>query len=61
MPIDYLRGSVGRAREYSTVIFFHAVSLVRILYATFIIVKTFVFNFIKFSTFCNIVSPFCLI
>ena len=28
---------------------------------TFIIVKTFVFIFIKFSPFCNIFSPFCFV
>ena len=42
-------------------LFLSAASLVRIPYATFIIVKTFVFIFIKFSRFCNIVSPFCLV
>ena len=41
--------------------FLNAASLVLIRYATFIIVKTFVFIFIKISPLCNSVSPFCLI
>ena len=43
---------MGRTHEYCTLIFLSSVLLVRILYATFIIVdieKTFVFILIKFS------------
>ena len=49
-----LRGSVGRTREYCTLIFLISALLVRIPYATFFIVtieKTIVFIFIKFSPF----------
>ena len=45
---------MGRTREYCTLIFLSSALLVRIMYATFIIVtieKTFVFIFIKFSPF----------
>ena len=45
---------MGRTREYCTLIFLSSALLVRIRYATFIIVtieKTFVFIFIKFSPF----------
>ena len=49
-----LRGSVGRTHEYCTLIFLSSALLVRIPYATFIIVtieNTIVFIFIKFSPF----------
>ena len=52
--ISCLRGSVGRTREYCTLIFLSSALLVRIPYATFIIVtieKTIVFIFIKCSPF----------
>ena len=53
--ISCLRGSVGRTREYCTLIFLSSALLVRIPYATFIIVafeKTICcFIFIKFSPF----------
>ena len=52
--INCLRGSVGRTREYCTLIFLSYLLLVRIPYATFIIVtieKTIFFIFIKFSPF----------
>ena len=45
---------MGRTREYCTLIFLSSALLVRIPYATFIIVtieKTMVFIFIKFSPF----------
>ena len=45
---------MGRTREYCTLIFLSSALLVRIPYATFIIVtieKTIVFIFIKFSPF----------
>ena len=45
---------MGRTREYCTLVFLSSASLVRIRYATFIIVtieKTFVFIFIRFSPF----------
>ena len=54
LAISCLRGSVGRAREYCTLIFLSSALLDRIPYATFIIVtieKTIVFIFIKFSPF----------
>ena len=54
LAISYLRGSVDTTREYCTLIFFSSALLVRIPYATFIIVyieKTTVFIFIKFSPF----------
>ena len=49
LAINCLRGSVGRAREYCTLIFLSSSLLVRIPYATFIIEtieKTIVFIFI---------------
>ena len=54
LAISSLGGSVGRTREYCTLIFLSSVLLVQIPHATFIIVtieKTFVFIFIKFSPF----------
>ena len=48
LAISCLRGSVGRTREYCTLVFLSSASLVRIRYATLIIVtieKTFVFYF----------------
>ena len=54
LAVSLLRGSVGRTREYCTLIFLSSAMLVRIPYATFIIVtieKTMAFIFIKFSPF----------
>ena len=54
LAISCLRGSVSMTREYCTLIFLSSALLVRIPYATFIIVtfeKTIVFIFIKFSPF----------
>ena len=55
LGISCLRSSVGRTHEYCTLIFLSSALLVRIPYATFIVVtieKTIVFfNFIKFSPF----------
>ena len=54
LVISCLRGSVGRTREYCTLIFLSSALLVRIPYATSIIVtieKTIVFIYIKFSPF----------
>ena len=55
LTISYLRGSVFRTREYCTLIFLSSALLVRIPYATFIIVTIemtiVVFIFINFSPF----------
>ena len=54
LAISCLRSSVGRTSEYCTPLFLRSALLVRILYATFIIVtieKTIVYIFIKFSPF----------
>ena len=54
LAISCLGGSVGRPREYCTLIFLSSALLVRIPFATFIIVtieNTFVFIFVKFSPF----------
>ena len=54
LAIICLRGSVDRTRDYCTLIFLSSALLVRIPYATFIIVtieKTIVFIFINFSPF----------
>ena len=66
LAISCLRSSVGRTREYSTLIFLSSALLVRIRYATFIIVtieKTNVFiiiNFLplqyRFSILINLIS-----
>ena len=60
LAISCLGGSVGRTREYCTLIFLSSVLLVRILHATFIFVttlKTFVLFLLNFLL-CKIVSPF---
>ena len=60
--IDCLRGSVGRAREYRTVIFKRCVLSSNPVRDIYYCKETVLFLFfIKFSPFCNIVSPFCLI
>ena len=54
LAISCLDGSVGRTREYCTLILLSSELLVRIPYATFIIVtieNTFVFIFVKFPPF----------
>ena len=60
MPIDCLRGSVGRAREYSTVIFKHCVvssnPVGNIYYC-----KEVCFYFYEFFSFLQYLSLFCLV